>query len=95
MYIGYLNAYVQKYDVSKSQYINVQRYKYDLFYGNMYDNVQAEKMQIFLQFAFKQKKKKIVKPHLEKKKRCEFSTIESDMVKMIYKQKSCRNNFEF
>ena len=72
------NAYVQKYDVSKSQYINVQRYKYDLFYGNVYDNVQEKKCKFFYNLLLS---KKFVKPHLEKKW-CEFSTIESDMVKM-------------
>ena len=58
------NAYVQKYDVSKSQYINVQRYKYDLFYGNVYDYVQGKKCKFFYNLLLS---KKFVKPHLEKK----------------------------
>ena len=49
----------------------------------MYDYVKGKKCQFFYNLLLS---KKFVKPHLEKKW-CEFSTIESDMVKMIYTQK--------
>ena len=51
--------YVHKSDVFKSQYIYVERYKHDLLYGNVYDNVQGENAFFPLQYASIARKQKI------------------------------------